>query len=73
MRLEANTCRTPEAPPESWNSEDWHLKALYLRASTVREKRNQRQRIGKEDVTLSVFVNDVNVYTENPKESSDEL
>lgn len=36
IKLEANICRIPEAPPESWNSENQHLKTLYVRTSTVR-------------------------------------
>lgn len=45
----------------------------YLMTSTVKQKKIRGIRIGKEDITLSHFVNDMVVYVENPEESIGKL
>ena len=41
--------------------------------SNQSRKRNKRIQIGKEEVKLSLFADDMNLYIENPKDSSRKL
>ena len=42
---------------------------LEVLATAIRRKRNKRIQIGKEEVKLSLFADDMILYSENPKDS----
>ena len=72
--------KTKSFPSKIRNKTRMHILAVSIQHSfgsfshrNQRRKRNKRKQIGKEEIKLSLFADDVILYIENPKDATRKL